>query len=190
MSPFPFPPPDPGPRDPPAAASLLALPVQGRRQRLYLLHRGWLLPLVKLPLDLVLQLVAHLGRARGSHQGLGDPSALGPRLLTALHTQLSPRWGCRQPLKCNTANPRPAPPPQPLAPASASGVTWELHLCAFSPSKLFLQRPQMPPPSSTSAAARSLQDPPRPTARLGPAHWPLPPPGSLPPGTHGSCLLA
>lgn len=53
----------PGPRAPPAAASLLALPVEGRGQRLHLLHGRRLLPLVELALNLVLQLVAHLGRA-------------------------------------------------------------------------------------------------------------------------------
>ena len=50
----------PGPRAPPAAASLLALPIKGRRQWLHLLHGRWLLPLVKLALNLVLQFVAHL----------------------------------------------------------------------------------------------------------------------------------
>lgn len=73
-------PPVPGP--PPAAASLLALPVKGRRQRLHLLHGRRLLPLVELALDLVLQLIAHLGRTgwglAAAPTGLACPPAAAP----------------------------------------------------------------------------------------------------------------
>lgn len=63
---------------PPAAPSLLALPIQGRRQRLHLLHGWGLLPFVELALDLVLQLIAHLqrqGRPAGT-QLQGAPAML------------------------------------------------------------------------------------------------------------------
>lgn len=59
--------PNQSPRASPAATSLLALPIKGRRQWLHLLH-GWrLLPLVKLAFNLVLEFITHL---KGVQEGL------------------------------------------------------------------------------------------------------------------------
>lgn len=168
LSPIPSLPSPAGPRGPPAAASLLALPVQGRRQRLHLLHGRRLLPLVELPLDLVFQLVAHLERAQGSCQGPGGRPFSGPASsLHHTHNCLLNR-GAGSPSN-ETASPRPAPPPQPSVP-----VIWEPRLCFLCHQPHPSERPQMPPLSSTSAAAELSAGPAQPTARLGPVHWPLP----------------
>lgn len=142
--PFPFRPGPTGPRAPPAAASLLTLPVEGCRQRLHLLHGRRLLPLVELALDLILQLVAHLGRtgwgscscslgpvlsARPprSHAALEDLDPLGSAGLSRTYHAMLPHCIAGSALSSQCCAPRrwsrqssrarsPPPPPRPSSP--------------------------------------------------------------------------
>ena len=156
-----------GPWAPPSAASLLALPVQGRRQRLHLLHGRRLLPLVELALDLILELVAHLGRMRrGSCSYSGAPSLLqGPPPPGASPGGPGP-WGCilRSDLSSQRCAHRQLPRQSCCAPSPASS-----QLCSGPEAAM-----PWPPSTSEHPTGLFLQEGPQ----VGPLSAPLPKPGS------------